>query len=260
MLDVVGRLAPRLEEQRWPDSTVRWVARERMTRKRIETHGGSVVIEIYTKDCTALSDAELGDMADLTVGGEGWEAGLLSKQAEKWVLVSQAFSDGKLQGFMMTTLERIGGTPSLLIGVGCVGRKRSRSAVLKSLMHEQLHKTLMAFPDEDVVVAARANGVGPFEALAGLADVRPWPETRANGEERAWGRRLAKRFAMTAFDDRTMVGVGAGDNLVLDHETLKKSDALPIFEACRREEDQHVVAWGWAMAEYLDRFQAPATA
>jgi len=218
------------------------------------------VIEIYTKDCTALSDAELGDMADLTVGGEGWEAGLLSKQAEKWVLASQAFSDGKLQGFMMTTLERIGGTPSLLIGVGCIGRKRNRSSVLKALMHEQLHKTLMAFPDEDVVVATRANDVGPFEALAGLTDVRPWPDTRVNGEERAWGRRLAKRFDAASFDDRSMIAVGNGDNLVLDHEGLKKSEVGSIFESCSRSRDQHVVAWGWAMAEHLDRFQTPANA
>jgi hypothetical protein len=217
------------------------------------------VIEIYTKDCTALSDAELGDMADMTVGGEGWEAGLLSKQAEKWVLVSQAFDAGRLDGFMMTTLERIGGTPSLLIGVGCVARRRRRSSVLKSLMHEQLHKTLMAFPDEDVVIATRANHAGPFEALAGLTDVRPWPDVRANGEERAWGRRLAKRFGASSFDDRSMIGVGDGDNLVLDHESLKATDVEPVFASCRREADEHVVAWGWAMAEYLEQYETPAT-
>lgn len=221
-------------------------------------YGGSHVIEVYTKDCSALSDAELGDMADLTVGGEGWEAGLLSKQAEEWVLVSQAFVDGKLHGFMLTTLERIGGTPSLIIGVGCVARKRNRSSVLKSLLHEQLHKTLMAFPDEDVVIATRANHAGPFEALADLADVRPWPETRANGEERAWGRRLAKRFGDRSFDDRSMIGGGDGDNLVFDHESLKKHDLGSIFDECNRGNDQHVVAWGWAMAEYLDRYQVPA--
>lgn len=218
------------------------------------------MIEVYTKDCTALSDAELGDMADLTVGGEGWEAGLLSKQAEKWVLVSQAFNSGRLEGFLMTTLERIGGTPSLLIGVGCVSRTRSRSSVLKSLMHEQLHKTLMAFPDEDVVIATRANHSGPFEAFTGLTDVRPWPEVRANGEERAWGRRLAKRFGAATFDDRSMIGVGDGDNLVLDHESLKSQDLDSVFEACRRDADEHVVAWGWAMAEHLEQFQMPATA
>ena len=217
------------------------------------------MIEIHTKDCTALSDAELGDMADLTVGGEGWEAGLLSKQAEEWVLVSQAFNSGRLEGFMMTTLERIGGTPALLIGVGCVARKRSRSSVLKALMHEQQHKTLMAFPDEDVVIATRANHSGPFEALHGLVDVRPWPDTRANGEERAWGRRLAKRFGLTTFDDRAMIGVGDGDNLVLDHESLKKLDLDTVFDSCDVGSDQHVVAWGWAMAEHLEAFQAPAT-
>lgn len=217
------------------------------------------MIEVYTKDCSALSDAELGDMADLTVAGEGWEAGLLSKQAEEWVLVSQAFNAGRLQGFVMTTLERIGGTPALLIGVGCVERKRNRSAVLKSMMHDQLHKTLMAFPDEDVVVALKANGPGAYEALVGLADVRPWPEVRANGEERAWGRRLAKRFGVASFDDRSMVGVGDGDGLVFDHETLKKCEVEPIFDVCGRGDDQHVVAWGWAMAEHLLGFEAPVT-
>ena len=126
-------------------------------------------------------------------------------------------------------------------------------------MHEQLHKTLMAFPDEDVVIATRANHAGPFEALAGLTDVRPWPEVRANGEERAWGRRLAKRFGATSFDDRSMVGVGDGDNLVLDHESLKASDLDSVFTSCQRDADEHVVAWGWAMAEHLEQYQSPAT-
>ncbi len=57
-----------------------------------------------------------------------------------------------------------------------------------------------------------------------------------------------------------MVAVGEGDNLVLDHESLKSDDLACLFEACARDADQHVVAWGWAMAEYLENFQAPATA
>ena len=132
--------------------------------------------------------------------------------------------------------------------------------VLRALMHEQLHKTLMAFPDEDVVVATRANHAGPFEAFEGLVDVRPWPETRANGEERAWGRRLAKRFGTVEFDDRAMIGVGDGNNLVLDHVGgADDAPATPVFDDCDRAADQHVIAWGWGMAEFLEGFQHPAT-
>ena len=50
-----------------------------------------MAIEVTTKDCTQLSDAELAEMADICAEGPSrFEAGLLSKQAEAWVLVSLA--------------------------------------------------------------------------------------------------------------------------------------------------------------------------
>ncbi len=216
-----------------------------------------MAIEVTTKDCTALTDAEMGDMADLSAASLGWQAGLLSKQAEEWVLVSQAFDKGKLRGYMFSTLERIGGTPALVIGIGCVGRVRNRSSILKALMAEQLHKTLMAFPDEDVVVSTRLIDAGGAEALHGLTDIRPWPETRPNGEERAWGRRLAKRYQTLDFSDRTMRGASEDTLLVLDHESLKDQPMTPVFADCEPDVGHHVVAWGWAMAEFLERFRAP---
>ena len=89
----------------------------------------AIEIEVATKDCTALTDAELAEMADLSAAeGAGWEVGFLSKQREEWVLVTQAREQGKLQGYALATLERIGGTPSLLIGVAAFtpGRQRER--------------------------------------------------------------------------------------------------------------------------------------
>ena len=72
-------------------------------------------IDVETKDCTALSDAELGEMADICADGPaGYDVGMLSKQREEWVLVSQARDNDKLLGFSFCTLERIGGTPCLL--------------------------------------------------------------------------------------------------------------------------------------------------
>ena len=57
-------------------------------------------IAVDTKDCTALSDTELVEMADLCAEGpHGHEVGTLSKQAETWVLVAQARDEGKLKGF-----------------------------------------------------------------------------------------------------------------------------------------------------------------
>lgn len=218
-----------------------------------------MAIEVVTKDCTALGDAELAEMADLSAGGLGWEVGALSKAAEAWVLVSSAFERDKLRGFVFSTLERIGGTPALVIGVASVGRTRSRSTVLRGLMHDQFHKALMAFPDEDVVVSARIIDASPFEAFEDLTDVRPWPEVRPNGEERAWGRRLAKRYGAVAFDDRTMLARGVGDELLFDHESNRAPDVVSIFTDCDPAANDFVVAWGWAMAEFLEGFEKPAT-
>ena len=212
-----------------------------------------MALEASTKDCTSLGDAELAEMADLSTAGQGLEAGLLSKQAEEWVLVTQVFDGTKLRGFVFSTLERIGGTPSVVIGVGCVARSRNRSAVLKALMTAQLHKAIMAFPDEDVVVAARMTAPDSMEALDGISDVRPWPGVRAGGEERAWGRRLAKRYKAKDFDDRTMIASGDGSGLVLDHESMKVTKADDAFKAMKK--NGYVIGWGWAMAEFLEGFK-----
>ena len=216
-----------------------------------------MAIDVVTKDCAGLGDVEFAEMADLAASTVGWEAGMLSKEAEEWVLVSQAYETERLRGFMLSTLERIGGTPALVIGLGSIARVKQRSSVLRSLMHEQYHKALMAFPDEDVIVACRAVDVGPFEVLTDLSEVRPWPEQRANGEERAWGRRLSKRYGAISFDDRSMVARGDGDPLVFDHQSLKKADVDPVFDGCATDDGEYVIAWGWAMAEFLEGFQQP---
>ncbi|MGH9069140.1 MAG: hypothetical protein ACRD0J_16880, partial [Acidimicrobiales bacterium] len=69
----------------------------------------------------------------------------------------------------------------------------------------------LAFPDEDVLVGTRLIDPDGFIALAGLEDIVPRPGHRATGEERAWGRRLAKRFGADGrIDDRSFVLSGEG--------------------------------------------------
>ena len=43
----------------------------------------SVTLEVTTRDCASLGDAELTEMADLTAGSAEWEVGQLGKQAEE---------------------------------------------------------------------------------------------------------------------------------------------------------------------------------
>src|SRR5690606_13635438 len=122
--------------------------------------------------------------------------GAISKAKEDWVLATTARSDDKLHGFMFSTLERIGGTPCVLIGMLSVKRGSKAGTVLRGLMGEAYHRALMAFPDEDVVVGSRFVSPAALVAFDKLDDVIPSPGATAVGEERAWGRRLAKRFGV----------------------------------------------------------------
>lgn len=215
-------------------------------------------IKVDTKDCTALSDSELSEMADLCAQADvGWDVGLLSKQCEEWVLVTQVSDNGRLVGFSFCTLERIGGTPSVLVGLASVQRGPRCQAVLKALVGDQLRRAVLAFPDEDVLVGSRFATPAAFAAFAGLEDIVPRPGHKATGEERAWARRLAKRFgAEGRVDDRTSVLEGTGDPaIVLDFDcdgaAAVDDDVAAFFASLDRSRGDAVVAFGWAMAESL---------
>lgn len=218
-----------------------------------------MAITVETKDCTQLGDAELAEMADLCAEGPAaYEVGVLSKQAEAWVLVSLAREGNKLRAFSFCTLERIGGTPCILIGCASVQRNAKRDTTLKAVMTDQFRRAVLAFPDEDVVVGTRFVNAAGFEAYKTLDDIVPRPGHRDTGEERAWGRRLAKRFGIDAslYDDRTFIATG--DNsypLVLDHEALKPEKIDPEvaaqFAAVDAKRGDSLIAFGWAMAEDL---------
>jgi len=221
----------------------------------------AVAIEVETRDCTSLTDAELAEMADLCAGSpNAYEVGLLSKQVEEWVLVAVATESGKIRGFSYCTLERIGGTPSLLIGAAHTCRNSKRDTVLRAMMTDQLRRSVLAFPDEDVLVGSQFNDPSAFEAYKTLNDIVPRPDHKASGEERAWGRRLAKRFGIgtTSYEDRIFTVRGHGQQAtVLDHESSKPEKILPgvasQFDNLDLTDGDSLIAFGWAMAEDLEK-------
>jgi hypothetical protein len=214
-------------------------------------------IQVETKDCTAINDTELAEMADLCAEREPrFDIGFLSKQREEWVLVTRAREGNKLRGYSFSTLERIGGTPSLLIGLATVDRTARADTVLRSMMGDKYRRALLAFPDEDVLVGTRLVSAEGFRVFAGLTDVVPGPDHKATGEERAWGRRLAKRFGCEGrIDDRTFVLQGDGcesGGFDFGGPKVKTPDeAVPLFETVDPAAGGRLVAFGWAMAEDL---------
>ena len=220
-----------------------------------------MAIAIETRDCTALGDSDLAEMADLcAVSSNAYEVGSLSKQAEAWVLVTEARDNAKLRGFSFCTLERIGGTPCVLVGAGHTCRTTRRDTVLRGIVTDQLRRAALSFPDEDVVVGMQINDPGAFEAFKSLHDVVPRPGHKATGEERAWGRRLAKRFGIGAlsYEDRVFTTRGkGGPPVVLDHASLKPeqipADTAGLLDSLVLHDGDTLIVHGWVMAEELEK-------
>jgi hypothetical protein len=125
------------------------------------------------------------------------------------------------------------------------------------MLADQYRRALLAFPDEDVLVGSRLAAPQGYQAFGGLADVVPRPQHKPTGEERAWGRRLAKRFgAEGRIDDRTFVLAGDGATTgALDFDGPKvKAPAdgvVALFSTVAAEQGDRLVTFGWAMAEDL---------
>ena len=224
-----------------------------------------MAFETYTKDCTALSDAELTEMADLAAECErGFDVGLLSKQREEWVLVTLIRQEETLVGYSYSTLERIGGTPAVLLGLAYVRRSEDRDDVLEAVMSANYHRALMAFPDEDVLLGCRMVNPGAMAAFERLEDVHPRPEVEAGGEERQWGRRLAKRFSVGAsrYVAKTFSVEGEGAfPPCLDFEPLASATIDPqvaeMFADLDAAAGDSLITYGWAMEEELRSYTKP---
>ena len=212
-----------------------------------------MAVEVETRDCIAIAEPDLDEMAAL---GTAFGLAQYTKAKEDWVLCTRARVEGKLNGVMFATLERIGGTPCVLVGLLTVKRTAKRDAVLKGLMAEAYHRALMAFPDEDVVIGTRMVTPDAWESFKSLTGIIPRPAHRAVGEERAWGRRLAKRFGVDAtYDEQTFVVKSGGQSGFLDHLSLKPEKIAPdvaeLFKTVKADKGGALIAHGWTMAEDL---------
>jgi hypothetical protein len=216
-----------------------------------------MAVVVVTNDASSLTDADLDEMGSM----EGaFDIGAISKAKEDWVLVTTARVEEKLHGFMFSTLERIGGTPCVLVGMLSVRRHSKRDTVLRGLMHEAYHRALMAFPDEDVVIGSRFVSADGIEAFEKLDEVTPAPHSRAVGEERAWGRRLAKRFGIdSTYEAQSFIATN-GQSGFLDFESSKPEkldpDVVAMFGSVNAKAGDVMVVYGWTMAEDLVKIGA----
>ncbi len=215
---------------------------------------------VESRDSVSLKPAELDEFAQLLAGnGFRLTDEQIDLQVEAFPLAVVATLDGEVQGMMLGSLERIGGTPAILWGLGVARKGKHAPAALKGMTGELSRRAAISFPDEDVLVATRLSQPSCYALLSSYANLVPRPGYVPNGEDRAWGRRLAKRFGLDPhFDDRGFTVSVKGRKPtcvpVLDTSTVKATGGAKVvslvgdLDATR---GRAMIAFGWAVAEEL---------
>jgi len=217
-------------------------------------------MNVESRDSVSLKPAELDEFGQLLAGaGLAISDAELDRQIESFPLAVLCADDGELQSFMFGSLERIGGTPSILWGLGGAKKGRSAGAALRTMTGELTRRAAISFPDEDVLVATRLAQAPVYAMLQAYADLVPRNGYSPTGEDRAWGRRLAKRFNCDGgYDDRSFRVDGKGRKPpplpVLDASSVKATGGAKVVQLVGEldpSRGQGMIAFGWAIAEDL---------
>jgi hypothetical protein len=213
-------------------------------------------MQIESRDSVSLKPAELDEFGQLlaSVGLSGMDHEL-EAHVETFPLVVVAAEDTGSYAFLFGSLERVGGTPCILWGLGAVRRGRQAGAAVKGMVGELYRRAAISFPDEDVLVAGRIAHAAAYSLLGGLTDVVPRLDYSPTGEERAWGRRLARRFGCEGrYNDRAFTLKATGSpEAVLDASTVKGGGkaASAVVGSVDVTRGEAVIAFGWATADAL---------
>ncbi len=213
-------------------------------------------MDVESRDSVSLKPVELDEFAQLLVS-VGLDLGdVLDHQIESFPLVVLGSSEGELAGFLFGSLERVGGTPCILWGLGAARRGRKAGVAVKAMTGELYRRAAISFPDEDVLVAARLAHSSAYSLLAALSDVVPRQSYTPTGEERAWGRRLARRFGCDErYDEHAFrIGAGGAAEPIFDCSTVRagaRSAAAALVGELDAGLGEAMIAFGWAGADAL---------
>src|SRR5215218_5051193 len=110
-------------------------------------------MRVESRDSLSLKPAELDEFGQLLASVElPIKDDALDEHVERFPLVTRTTADDELHGFLFGSLERIGGTPCILWGLGAIRRGRQARITLDQLVGELYRRAAISFPDEDVLV------------------------------------------------------------------------------------------------------------
>jgi hypothetical protein len=213
-------------------------------------------MDVDIRDSASLKPAELDELSQvLRKAGSPLPESTIDDQVERFSRVTMVMDDEEIHGFLFGSLERIGGTPCVLWGLGATDANGEGGPLLEAMTNELYRRAAISFPDEDVLVAGRIAHPSLYTLFGGLQEPCPRPGYKASGEDRAWGRRLAKRFGCDArYDDRAFRSAGDGTpepKLDIDLPVEPEPEVKELLAPVDPDKGDTLIAFGWAPAETL---------
>jgi hypothetical protein len=213
-------------------------------------------MDVDIRDSASLKPAELDELSQvLRKAGSPLPDTTIDDQVERFSRVTMVMDEDEIHGFLFGSLERIGGTPCVLWGLGATAAVTEPGPVLEAMTTELYRRAAISFPDEDVLVAGRIAHPALYQLFGTLQEPVPRPGYRASGEDRAWGRRLAKRFGCDGnYDDRAFRSAGNGTpepKLDIDLGVEPEPGIQELLAPVDPAKGDTLIAFGWAPAESL---------
>lgn len=212
-------------------------------------------MDVDIRDSASLKPAELDELSQvLRKAGSPLPETTIDDQVERFSRVTMVLEEDEISGFLFGSLERIGGTPCVLWGLGTATVEEPRP-VLEAMTTELYRRAAISFPDEDVLVAGRIAHPALYQLFGTLQEPCPRPGYKASGEDRAWGRRLAKRFGCDGnYDDRAFRSAGNGTpepKLDIQLGEEPEPEVQELLAPVDPSKGDTLIAFGWAPAESL---------
>ncbi|HEV7862363.1 MAG TPA: hypothetical protein VGR20_06670 [Acidimicrobiia bacterium] len=213
-------------------------------------------MDVDIRDSASLKPAELDELSQvLRKAGSPLPETTIDDQVERFSRVTMVVNEDEIHGFLFGSLERIGGTPCVLWGLAATDANGEAGPLLEAMTTELYRRAAISFPDEDVLVAGRIAHPALYQLFGKLQEPVPRPGYRASGEDRAWGRRLAKRFGCDAnYDDRAFRSAGDGTpepKLDIDLGVEPQPEVQELLAPVDPTKGDTLIAFGWAPAESL---------
>src|SRR5258705_7088216 len=146
-------------------------------------------MDVDIRDSASLKPAELDELSQvLRKAGSPLPETTIDDQVERFSRVTMVMDEDEIHGFLFGSLERMGGTPCVLWGLGATAIITEPGPVLAAMTTELYRRAAISFPDEDVLGAGRIAHPAMYRLVGGLPEPLPPPRPPARGGDPARGR------------------------------------------------------------------------